>query len=494
MASVASDIEVAPRARPAWLRDALVLLAVVGTALVARLPWFGFPLAGYDEQLYSLIGQAMTHGALPFVDVWDRKPIGLFALFAAAHAVGGAGPEAYQALALLFTVAGGWLTAVLARPLVDRVTAAGAGMLYVLLMSVYGSGSGQSEVFHVPLMLAMAVLVGDPAHPNANRRALLAMLIGGLALQVKYTVAPQCAMFGLWALWGQYRRGASKARPVALAAAFLALGLLPTAMVALYYALAGHWDGFFFANFLSFFDRAPSGAGRLHKDLLLGLVPLAVLAGGGLYAAIRMTPPRNKAHYMFIALWFAACLATAFLPGTVYRYYFAALVPASVLLALPLLDRSGPARWGPLVFVVAGAFALAAPLSLPGELRERAADYDRFAATVAQSSEDRNACIFVFDGPSSLYRLAGSCMPSRFVYPDHLNNALERDALGVSQEREVARILATRPPVIVTADTPLTPQNERAKALVLEHIARDHRELANIEIGDRTIRAWERRR
>lgn len=494
MASIASDIETARRAQPAWRGDALVLLAIVATALIARLPWFGFPLAGYDEQLYSLIGQAMNQGALPFVDVWDRKPVGLFVLFAAAHAVGGPGPEAYQALALLFTVAGGWLTAVLARPLVDRVTAAGAGMLYVLLMSVYGSASGQSEVFHVPLMLAMAVLVRDPAHPNAIRRALIAMLIGGLALQLKYTVATQCAMFGLWALWGQYRRGASLARLTALAACFLAGGLMPTALVALYYAVAGHWDAFLFANFLSFFDRAPSGAGRLHKDLLVGLVPLAVLAGGGLYAAVRVTLPRDKPHYAFIALWFVACLATAFLPGTVYRYYFAALVPASVLLALPLLDRTGPARWGPLVLVVAGAFALAAPLSLPGELRERAAVYDHFAATIAQSSADSDACIFVFDGPSSLYRLADSCLPSRFVYPDHLNNALERDALGVSQEGEVARILATRPPVIVTADTPLTPQNEEAKALVLGYIDRGYRELAEIEIGDRTIRAWELRR
>ena len=494
MASIASDIEAAPRAQPAWLGDALVLLAIVATALIARLPWFGFPLAGYDEQLYSLIGQAMTQGALPFVDVWDRKPVGLFALFAAAHAVGGPGPEAYQVLALLFTVVGGWLTSALARPLVDRVTAAGAGMLYVLLMSVYGSASGQSEAFHVPLMLAMAVLVRDPAHPNAIRRALVAMLIGGLALQVKYTVAPQCAMFGLWALSGQYRRGASVARLTAFAAGSLVMGLLPTALVALYYAVAGHWDAFLFANFLSFFDRAPSGAGRLHTDLVLGLVPLAVLAGGGLYAAIRMTPPRDRSHYAFIALWFVACLATAFLPGTVYRYYFAALVPASVLLALPLLDRMGPARWGPLVLVIAGAFALAAPLSLPGELRERAADYDRFAATVAQSSADSDACIFVFDGPSSLYRLADSCLPSRFVYPDHFNNALERDALGISQVGEVARILATRPPVIVTADTPLTPQNEEAKALVLGYIDRNYSELAEIEIGDRTIRAWERRR
>ena len=66
-------------------RSALGPLAVfVVVALVTRAIWFGDPVADFDEQIYSLIGWRMTYGELPFVEVWDRKPFGLFAIFALA--------------------------------------------------------------------------------------------------------------------------------------------------------------------------------------------------------------------------------------------------------------------------------------------------------------------------------------------------------------------------------------------------------------------------
>ncbi|TAD85892.1 MAG: hypothetical protein EAY70_00310, partial [Sphingomonadales bacterium] len=174
--------------------------------------WFGDPNADIDEQLYSLIGNAMREGMVPFVDLWDRKPFGLFAIFAFAHALGGPGPAAYQVLAAIVTLSGAVMTFMLARDFADRWTAAAAGLLYVVLTALYGAHSANSEVFFIPMMLGMAMLVRSPDHPRAVARALAAMLIGGLALQVKYTVLPQCLFFGLWALWGQFTRGMPPAR------------------------------------------------------------------------------------------------------------------------------------------------------------------------------------------------------------------------------------------------------------------------------------------
>ena len=68
-----------------WLAPLVLALAVVATRAI----WLGDPAADYDEQLYSLIGLRWLDGALPYADLWDRKPAGLFALFAMAHAVGG---------------------------------------------------------------------------------------------------------------------------------------------------------------------------------------------------------------------------------------------------------------------------------------------------------------------------------------------------------------------------------------------------------------------
>ena len=476
-----------------WRRaDVAACIVLLLAVITVRAPWIGNANADVDEQLYSLIGNAMLEGKLPFVDLWDRKPVGLFALFALAHAVGGPAAASYQVLAGLFTLAGAVMMYVLSRVLVDRVAASGAGLLYVVLMSTYGSHSGQSEAFYVPMMLAMALLVRDPAHPRAFRRALAAMLIGGFALQVKYTVVPQCIFFGMWALWGQYKRGAPVSKLWRSGIAFAALGLLPTIAVGAFYTGIGHFDAFLFANFTSFFDRLPSPSGRLDIDHTAFVSPLVVLIVLGGYAAIRLSPPRERQTYIFMLFWLVASLATVFLPATVYRYYYAALVPNAILVALPLIDCRTKVRWIPLAIVLAGA---ASTLFLPqqyAQSQEQSATLNRLSRAIAPNVDNKTKCLWVFDGPTSLYTLSGSCLPTRYIYPDHLNNALERNALGVEQTDEVARILANRPPIIVTADTKFTIQNEDAGQLVERAVTDHYRELTNGVLHGRTIRVWKR--
>ena len=53
--------------------DWLAALAIVLAVLATRGVWFGDAAADFDEQLYSFIGWRMTHGDLPYVEVWDRK-------------------------------------------------------------------------------------------------------------------------------------------------------------------------------------------------------------------------------------------------------------------------------------------------------------------------------------------------------------------------------------------------------------------------------------
>ncbi|TAD75626.1 MAG: hypothetical protein EAY70_10360, partial [Sphingomonadales bacterium] len=311
------------------------------------------------------------------------------------------------------------------------------------------------------------------------------------ALQVKYTVLPQCLFFGLWALWGQFTRGMPPARLTLLGAGFGVLGVLPTALVGAGYALAGHWESFAWANFLSFFERLPASGGRLHGQILMLLLPLLGLALLGLNAA-RRGPSSELRAYVFIALWLAAALATVFLPSTVYGYYLAALVPACVLLSLPLFARAEKGGVNIGLLIPAGLYLGLLPSNYDLAQNSRAA-IERLASAIAPHVDGRDRCLFVFDGPTALYRLSASCLPTRFIYPDHLNNALERNALGVPQEDEVARILAARPPVIVTADTPLTPQNAKALSLVNAAIARDYRPLAQEVLHKRVIRAFARR-
>lgn len=487
---MASAYQYRPAPPPALVSEAWSIAVIALVALATRLVWLGDPAADFDEQLYSLIGAHILDGQLPYVDLWDRKPFGLFALYALAHVVGGPGPLAYQVMAAGFVAAGGWLVYTLARRQVDRVSACGAALLYPLLSYAFGAYSGQSELFFVPLLLGMVAWVGDLDRGRAMLRASGAMLLGGLALQIKYTVAPACALAGMVALW-RFRHEAP-ARIAARALVFATLGLLPTLAVAVFYAARGQFDAFVFANFVSIFERLPAPGGRLDPRFLAPLAPLALLMAGGLYAAARLSRPRNPARYALTAAFAVAVLAGIMLPGTVYIYYFVAIVPFAILLALPLLDRRGALAWIPLALVLAGGVALLnLPRHLPEARHDRAA-VARFARVIAAHVGAKRDCLLVFDGPTALYRMTGSCLPGRVVYPDHLNNALETPALGLDQSGEVARILAARPGAIVTADRPVTQQNPVAAGLVAQALAARYRPLGTVELRGRTYRAWAR--
>ncbi len=472
------------------LLAAVILLLVM---LATRGIWFGDPVADFDEQLYTFIGWRLTQGELPFVDWWDRKPFGLFAIFALAHALMGPEAIAYQIMAALFAMVGAGLVFALARDEVDRFSAAIAGAIYLALMAAYGSYSAQSEIFFAPLMLGMVWLLRDSAHPRFARRALWAMLLGGLALQIKYTVLPQCAVLGLWALWQHRQAGARFDRLVLTALAFAALGLLPTVLVGLFYAAAGELDAFLFANFFSFFTRAAADQGRWISSHAIGVVPLAVLVIGGLGAASLFNPPANRARYRLYLLWALASLASVLLPGTVYLYYYASLVAPAVLVALPLMNRDSRAGMVPgVLLLVLSLMILSLPTRYAQSMAERNAA-EQLASAIAPHVGAADNCLFVFDGPTALYRMSGACVPTSYVYPDHLNNALESRALGVAQDWEVARILATMPGAIVTADRPMTTQNAAANAMVRGTIYLGYEEKISVRMHDRILTVWVRR-
>lgn len=479
--------------REDWLaclasRPAARLLLITLVAVLTRMVYFGDQAADFDEQIYSLIGQDMLRGGLPYVDLWDRKSVGLFAIFAVAHAVGGPDALAYQVLATLCAIAGAWLLYPVARRLVDDGTALGAALLYPPLTFLYGARSAQAEIFFIPLMIAMFLLVTTLDSEKAERRGLLAMLLGGLALQIKFTVAPQCLVLGLVALW--HFRHDPVPRQIGRAAIYGLIGAAPTLAVMGWYAAIGQFDALWYATVLSNFDRLPSGGGRFMAQHLAPLGPLAVLTLAGVYAAFRMNAPEDKGCYRLVLLWSAATLAGVYLPSTLYIHYFNTFVPCAILLALPLLDRRAPMGW---VVLPATFCAVILLVNFPHRLeqtRESRASLAAMADAIRPHVNARDRCLLVYDGPTALYRLSGACVPSRIVYPDHWNNALEREALGLDRVAELARVLAARPGAIVTNDDPVTEQDADTQAMIRTALAAHYRQAEVRVINNKTHRVW----
>jgi hypothetical protein len=467
-------------------------------ALVTRLPAIGNPVPEFDEQLYTVIGAQWGRGLLPYADLWDRKPPGLFLIYAVAHGLGGPSPAAYQALAFTACLIGGWQVWRLALRLVDARTAALAAPLYPALMAVFDSFSGQSEIFFAPLLMGMAQLLlaaRDRPLPAARRWCLAAMALGGLALQVKYTVLAQCLFFGLCALWLLRAKGRSLPALTFNAALFALLGLAPTLLAAAWFAHAGALHDFIFANFVSITLRAPMPVGWLIDEQLIFAVPIVALAAGGAARALYLRRRGNEPGPLWwLALaWLGFAIAGLFIVRTIYTYYYGALVPALILVALPLLSRDW--RWGLPIWIVVlmGMVVGFNPLSRAADNRESHAALVTLRAALAPHIGRNNRCLYVFDGPTALYRVTGSGLPTRFIYPDHLNNVLEARALPVDPAREVARIFAERPGAVITSADKVTPQNPATESLVAQALARQYRYLGQWTVQGRPLDVHVRR-
>jgi hypothetical protein len=332
-----------------WRRDAASALLLLGVALLFRAAFFGNPVIEGDEQFYLLVGDRMRHGLLPYVDIWDRKPVGLFLVYAAIRLIGGEGIWQYQAVATLFAAGTAFLVSRIAARFAPPGAAILAGITYLAWLGVFGGEGGQSPVFYnLPVALAALLVLRAVAAGDASGFRLLrlgggAMLAVGLAVQIKYSALFEGVFLGCALLWQGRRSGLGAARLAMFGFVWVACALLPTAAALASYAALGEADAFLFANFASVFRRDTSAAG----SSLGRLARMAALASPLLFCAALGRWPRpppgiavrrnGAAAQDFVLAWAAVSILGVLAFGTYYGHYaLPVLVPLSAAAAAML--------------------------------------------------------------------------------------------------------------------------------------------------------------
>ena len=476
-------------------RPVVVLAAMLVLALLLRGWDFGNPVLDIDEQWYLLVGDRMLHGAVPFIDLWDRKPYGLFLLFAAFRLIPADGVIVYQVAAALFAGATAAVILHIARRLgAAPIGAWSAGVLYLLTMAVIGGQGGQSPVFYnLPVAVAALLTVRLPALTTARavqaigRNGLVACALCGVAIQIKYTAAFEGLFIGLahlWAVARVRRLGATIGWTLAWGMA----GIAPTLVVGAAYALmgAGAFQAFWFANFVSITLRQAYPAGKTMLNLagVLGQIAPLLVAAGVTLARIGPRAVRHPVHALAIGWLLAAVVGFACI-GTFYEHYALPLLPPLAALAGVSLGRS--VRLRRVVVVLA-------MLVFTGERVNRRDDRAAIAPAVAlmQANSRAGNCPYVFGGPSILYYLAKACIPTAFAFPNTLASAIEGGSSGVDEGAEVARIMANRPPVVVTLDREPSFFNPASLAAVTTVLRRDYCLARVLPRGKRRMRVYKR--
>lgn len=483
------DIFAAVRALPRWV--VLLVAAVAVRALT-----FGNPVVHVDEEFYFVTAQQMLHGAIPYVDVWDRKPVGLFLLYLPAAAFGvPTGIWVYQAMALASVVGTALLIARLADRAGWRRGALPVALLYIFMLGFGDGQGGQAPVFY-NLLMALAVLLiaprpDDAAHARRRvDRAIVAMRVVGVAMQIKYSVVFEALFLGLWLVWREWNFNTNLVHIARRAAIWAAMIWLPTIVTGLVYAGIGHWDAWFYANFGSIAERQSDPPWVLIRAFLKIALILAIpLIVCGLS---RHVPVRDRSEHPVRALlfgWLIASVIGLLVFGSWFNHYaLPVMVPASLCCAGFLGGtRIGRQAFTPIMLAMAAAGGEYTAWSAMWH-RGNAQELEALADGVGQGP----GCLFVHSGNAILYSYTGRCTVTPWIFPSHLSRERENGALGVDQIAETRRIFTETPPQVVVMRPEYFGERLEVRRVALAEMARlGYRLKGRWPLGDIMISVYE---
>lgn len=481
---------------PAALEYARLFVEYFGLALIVRLILLGNPLTHVDEEFYLFMADRWAHGAVPFVDIWDRKPLGLFALYRLFLSLPGDPVLAYQVCGIASTAAAALVVRRLALELASPRGAWLAGLVYLCAMPAFNCALGQSPVFYNPLV-ALAALLLLRAWQRAQgtdllRQGCVIMLLIGLALQIKYAAVFEGLAMGIMLLALGRRVGWPLPRLAGAALVWCGIALAPTMLVLGSYAAIDQTHAFVFANFTSVLERLPDGAPSWRRLLKLsaGLSPFMLCIAFDPLRRAGWDDQRRALAYRLLGLWAAAAVLGFLLFGTWYDHYAGPLVTPLAVLSAPALAaaaRGGQpwqARWCGRFLILASAVGGVVVMAGAVQNHGTAKDYHR--ATALIRSAVHGGCYFQFDGAPALYRGVGACVPTRFAFPNHLNTWTESPAIGADPVAEVRRIMATRPAVVQVSESApedLYLPNRATRTIIAQALAQGYVRFAEITLG-----------
>lgn len=453
------------------------LIAFVALALALRCATFGDLNRHADETFYFLVGQRMHEGALPYVDVWDRKPLGLFLIYYLLAGISRSVLSYQIAACVLAGVAATLLSALVSRW--SNVRGAWfAGGAYLLTLGSFEGATGQTPDFYNPLIAGAVLLLLLDADRRTGAqvgwRGWMAMFLCGLAITIKQTTLFESAFLGGYLLFGLRRAGASWQGLIGDAFRCCVLGAAPTLAICAFYLAVGHWPEFWQAMVMSNFSKAlEGGLGWRLASIAVNVAPLAVLAALGL-----LLPTVSRQGRAFVSAWTGAAFVGFCAVPNFYGHY---LLPMLMPLCVSAGFLLGHIRhWRPV------ALAYTIYINLWYNVSDRAVTLENNRAMREMASlirkHDPGGGLLVFDGPVYLYALADRPFLSPLVFPQHLNHGIEHNVSHLDTDREIDRIVAAGPGVIVMSRFPRShPVNAYARAKFLAY-ARSHCRVVKVEV------------
>ncbi len=340
-----------------------VLFGFLGLAVLFRFWTFFQSGLDWDESLYTLVSQSMLNGNLPYIEIWDNKPVGIYVLYVIAFSLFGKSIFAIRLLSCIAIAITCYVLYHLGQLFGKDGRAIGlfASLIYVASSLQNEGTAANTEIFFIPFVATAYYLIFVQwLQPNQNlkRKKWTFAIVGsllGLAFIIKYIVIYDLVIILLLTILQLFLKPSINRRQYFNSSGILALlilgFLLPFSLMVGVYAFKGHFSDFFYANFTANKIRT------IDRDFSINVVAKAFLSQflinfplwfcfGLTYLTLiskfsrRILPIERKLLFLLL-LWILIPLAGIFLTFRVrfYAHYFLPLLPPLSLVTAFFLTR-----------------------------------------------------------------------------------------------------------------------------------------------------------
>ena len=335
----------------------LALTAILGITFLLRMKFWNQPFQ-MDEGVYGYIGWGMLDGLVPYKDVFDHKPPGIYLLYSLVFLLTEPSALNVKVFASIYTLG----TALAVFLLTRKVAGAKAGCLSMLLFGIFScgpkidGGGVNAEIFMIlPYTLAAYFLL-QAAETDKRKSYFLAGLFTGLACTIKQVAVVNFLWIAAFLLFRIWRRRTEKTvGEIAADGAAVAVGtLLPWIPFALYFYVNDAFRAFFYwqvsFNF-GYMDQGPKYLENLtilYKQMkmvlsenlflwLLALIGLSFLwrrisESEDSCSDTALQPSERRVVLLLLATWPLFSFLGIMLGRRYYGHYFIQIIPSLAVL------------------------------------------------------------------------------------------------------------------------------------------------------------------
>ena len=470
----------ASRGAGRWLPWAIGGVLVL-LAAATRLPAFALSVVDWDESLYFIMAEQWRAGHLPYTVVWDNKPIGIYAVFAAFQALLGDTPVSMRVAGVLAIAGTAVLVYRLTRhllrdlpPLTAELSGALAGVLFIVTTIPDDGVASNTESFMEAFTCLGMLWAVTPAGRLGRGRVLAIGLSLGAAFMLKYVaVFDMFAVFlAMTALPGRTRAGWVRIWDVLRLGLVFSVGALtPFVAAVLLYAAHGALGVFLQASLLSNLRRVaiPVSGNSFVSAFGAQAMLYPALYAALLWVVFRLIVGRggSRTEMLVLLFWVVTASVGVASGGLYFSHYFLQILPVlCIAVGLAAGHRRRPWRLAPKVAIFALiAVGLITPVDeawrdigrmIPIMMRPPVG-FGLLRDTPAQVAADLRLelakapgeGIYVFDGEPVLYSLLHARLPTKYVFPSFLLSRLLSYTVNIDPMAQLDAIMAERPLFVI---------------------------------------------